>query len=259
MIPHQVLDYEETEHAGRVVRIASVAALGGLLFGYDSAVINGAVSAIEDQFGVGDATLGFAVASALLGAAVGALTAGRLADRIGRLRVMKIAALLFFISAIGAGLPTTSWAATTTYWAAERRLDAGGLPDHRRHRRRRGLRHRADVHRGDLAAAHPRAARLAAAAGDRVGHLPVAGDRLPAGATGRRVRRRAVAGAGGLAMDVPRDGGARDRLRCAGLHHSRVAALSRCAIPHSGGPQGADQCCSARRSWRSRSPGSRNR
>ena len=44
------LDYEESEHSGRVVRIASVAALGGLLFGYDSAVINGAVSAIQDEF-----------------------------------------------------------------------------------------------------------------------------------------------------------------------------------------------------------------
>jgi SP family sugar:H+ symporter-like MFS transporter len=98
------VDYEETEHAGRVIRIASVAALGGLLFGYDSAVINGAVSAIEDEFGVGGFKLGFAVASALLGAALGAVTAGRLADKIGRLAVMKIAALLFLISAIGAGL-----------------------------------------------------------------------------------------------------------------------------------------------------------
>ncbi len=98
------LDYEESEHSGRVVRIASVAALGGLLFGYDSAVINGAVSAIEDEFGVGGFKLGFAVASALLGAAVGAITAGRLADKIGRIAVMKIAALLFLISAIGAGL-----------------------------------------------------------------------------------------------------------------------------------------------------------
>ena len=61
------VDYEETEHSGRVIRIASVAALGGLLFGYDSAVINGAVSAIEDEFGVDDFKLGFAVASALLG------------------------------------------------------------------------------------------------------------------------------------------------------------------------------------------------
>ncbi|WNG90983.1 sugar porter family MFS transporter [Mycobacterium sp. ITM-2016-00318] len=98
------VDYEESEHSGRVVRIASVAALGGLLFGYDSAVINGAVSAIEDEFGVGGFKLGFAVASALLGAAAGAVTAGRLADKIGRIAVMKIAALLFLISAIGAGL-----------------------------------------------------------------------------------------------------------------------------------------------------------
>ena len=98
------VEYEESEHSGRVVRIASVAALGGLLFGYDSAVINGAVSAIEDEFGVGGFRLGFAVASALLGAALGAVTAGRLADKIGRIAVMKIAALLFLISAIGAGL-----------------------------------------------------------------------------------------------------------------------------------------------------------
>jgi len=97
------IDYEESEHSGRVVRIASVAALGGFLFGYDSAVINGAVSAIEEEFSVGGFRLGFAVASALLGAAIGALTGGRLADKIGRIAVMKIAALLFLISAIGTG------------------------------------------------------------------------------------------------------------------------------------------------------------
>jgi MFS transporter, SP family, sugar:H+ symporter len=103
------LDYEESEHSGRVVRIASVAALGGLLFGYDSAVINGAVQAIQDHFQIGNKTLGFAVASALLGAAAGAMTAGRLADRIGRLQVMRIAALLFLISAIGTGLANSVW------------------------------------------------------------------------------------------------------------------------------------------------------
>jgi MFS transporter, SP family, sugar:H+ symporter len=103
------LDYEESEHSGRVVRIASVAALGGLLFGYDSAVINGAVAALQDEFKIANATLGFAVASALLGAAAGAMTAGRLADKIGRLSVMKIAALLFLISAIGTGLANSVW------------------------------------------------------------------------------------------------------------------------------------------------------
>ncbi|WP_336082605.1 sugar porter family MFS transporter [Nocardia sp. SSK8] len=93
----------------RVVRIAAVAALGGLLFGYDSAVINGAVAAIQDEFGVADAVLGFAVASALLGAAAGAMTAGRIADRIGRLKVMRIAAALFFVSAVVTSLAPDVW------------------------------------------------------------------------------------------------------------------------------------------------------
>ena len=91
------------------VRIASVAALGGLLFGYDSAVINGAVKSIQEHFHINDASLGFAVASALLGAALGAVTAGRIADRIGRLAVMRIAALLFLVSAIGTGLAINVW------------------------------------------------------------------------------------------------------------------------------------------------------
>ena len=103
------LDYEESEHSGRVVRIASVAALGGLLFGYDSAVINGAVSAVKDHFQIDELTLGIAVAAALIGAALGAVVAGRLADKIGRLSVMKIAALLFLISAFGTGLAANIW------------------------------------------------------------------------------------------------------------------------------------------------------
>ncbi|MFC6010380.1 sugar porter family MFS transporter [Nocardia lasii] len=90
--------------SSRVIRIAAVAALGGLLFGFDSAVINGAVSAIQSEFDIADAVLGFAVASALLGAAAGAMTAGRIADRIGRLKVMKIAAVLFLLSAFVTGL-----------------------------------------------------------------------------------------------------------------------------------------------------------
>jgi SP family sugar:H+ symporter-like MFS transporter len=98
--------YDESDSPGGhgAVRIASVAALGGFLFGYDSAVINGAVSAVEDQFNAAPGPLGFAVASALLGAAAGALSAGKFADRFGRLFTMKIAAVLFFISAIVAGL-----------------------------------------------------------------------------------------------------------------------------------------------------------
>src|ERR687884_53680 len=95
---------EEFESGRSAVRVASVAALAGLLFGYDTAVINGANDAMQKVFDASDFMLGVAVASALLGAAAGALTAGRVADRIGRIAVMKIAAALFFISALGAGL-----------------------------------------------------------------------------------------------------------------------------------------------------------
>ena len=104
-----VFDDDDAGTGRGVVRIASVAALGGLLFGYDSAVINGAVASIEKHFGVNSASLGVAVASALLGAAAGAMTAGRLADKIGRISVMKIAAVLFFISAIGTALAGSVW------------------------------------------------------------------------------------------------------------------------------------------------------
>jgi SP family sugar:H+ symporter-like MFS transporter len=104
-----IYEDEDTSSGRSVVRIASVAALGGLLFGYDSAVINGAVSAIGHEFTVSGGVLGFAVASALLGAAAGAMSAGRFADRFGRLFVMKVAAALFFVSAIGAGLAPNLW------------------------------------------------------------------------------------------------------------------------------------------------------
>ncbi len=101
--------YDDDATGKGVVRIASVAALGGFLFGYDSAVINGAVSAVEKEFNADSASLGFAVASALLGAAVGALLAGRIADHLGRLAVMRGAAVLFLVSAVGSGLAPELW------------------------------------------------------------------------------------------------------------------------------------------------------
>lgn len=93
----------------RVVLVAATAALGGFLFGFDTAVINGAVSAIGEQFDTGPFLLGFAVASALIGCAVGAWFAGRIADRYGRIRVMLIAAVLFIVSAIGCALAFSVW------------------------------------------------------------------------------------------------------------------------------------------------------
>ncbi|CAL9385394.1 sugar porter family MFS transporter [Streptomyces sp. enrichment culture] len=94
---------------GRVTFIAAVAALGGFLFGYDSAVINGAVTGIQHHFGVGAGRTGTIVAVALLGSALGAAVAGRLAERVGRLRVMRVAAVLFAVSAVGSALPFSAW------------------------------------------------------------------------------------------------------------------------------------------------------
>ncbi len=86
------------------VLLAVVAALGGFLFGFDTAVINGTVTAVRDQFATGSFLTGFVVSSALLGCVAGAYAAGQLADRIGRIRVMVIASALFTVSAIGSGL-----------------------------------------------------------------------------------------------------------------------------------------------------------
>ena len=78
-----------------VPRLAISAALGGLLYGYDTAVINGATTVIKEHFHTGDAVLGLAVGSALITGCVGALLSGRIADKIGRVPMMKIAAVCF--------------------------------------------------------------------------------------------------------------------------------------------------------------------
>ncbi|NXY93632.1 sugar porter family MFS transporter [Streptomyces sp. BR123] len=97
------------EHLGHVVFITAAAAMGGFLFGYDSAVINGAVEAIRDRFDIGSEALAQVIAAALIGCAIGAATAGRIADRIGRIRCMQIASVLFAASAIGSALPFALW------------------------------------------------------------------------------------------------------------------------------------------------------
>lgn len=97
------------EHLRRVVFITAAAAMGGFLFGYDSSVVNGAVEAIRDRYDIGSATLAQVIAIALIGCAIGAATAGRIADRIGRIRCMQIAAVLFTVSAVGSALPFALW------------------------------------------------------------------------------------------------------------------------------------------------------
>ena len=94
-----------TASSSYVIALSSVAAIGGFLFGFDSGVINGAVDALAHAFGTRAATTGFAVASVLLGCAVGAFVAGTVADRYGRRPTMLLNAVLFLISAVASGTP----------------------------------------------------------------------------------------------------------------------------------------------------------
>ena len=109
-----------TDLSTYVVALSSVAAIGGFLFGFDSGVINGAVDALAHVFGTRAATTGFAVASVLLGCALGAFVAGTIADRHGRRPTMLATAVLFLVSAIATGL-----ADSAAFFIASRL--AGGL------------------------------------------------------------------------------------------------------------------------------------
>jgi len=99
---------QKHENMTRVIFISCVAVLGGFLFGYDSGVINGTVSALQKAFGSSDVGSGFNVASMLLGCALGALLAGRLSDRFGRRSVLIVTAIFFGVSAWGSGIASAS-------------------------------------------------------------------------------------------------------------------------------------------------------
>src|SRR6266852_6314045 len=103
-----------------VIVLCCVAAIGGFLFGFDSGVINGTVDALAKAFGTQAAGTGFAVASVLLGCAVGAFGAGTLADSLGRRPTMLLNAILFLATAVATG------AANSAAFFIASRL-AGGL------------------------------------------------------------------------------------------------------------------------------------
>jgi SP family xylose:H+ symportor-like MFS transporter len=85
--------------------VCVVAALGGLLFGYDTGVINGAIGPLKAHFTLDAKWAGWATGCALLGCAIGAGAAGALSDRFGRKKVLILSAVLFFISAVGTAIP----------------------------------------------------------------------------------------------------------------------------------------------------------
>ncbi|KRA42847.1 sugar porter family MFS transporter [Pseudoxanthomonas sp. Root630] len=101
-------DIAHGENTRFIILISCVATIGGFLFGFDSGVINGTIDGLKQTFQSSSAGIGFEVASMLLGCAFGAFVAGRLADQWGRRSVLIISAVLFLLSAIGAGAAHTS-------------------------------------------------------------------------------------------------------------------------------------------------------
>jgi sugar porter (SP) family MFS transporter len=87
-----------------------VAALGGFLFGFDTAVISGTTEALRRIFQLTSGQLGFTVASALIGTIVGSIAAGRPAERLGRKPVLMALAVLYFVSALGCAFAWSWWA-----------------------------------------------------------------------------------------------------------------------------------------------------
>jgi len=94
--------------------VCVVSALGGLLFGFDTAVISGTLTALKAQFTLGAAMEGWLVSSALLGCAVGAVVTGSLADRFGCKLVLLLSGLLFVICSIGC---TVAWNLDVLIWS----------------------------------------------------------------------------------------------------------------------------------------------
>lgn len=89
---------------GFMFYVAFVASLGGLLFGFDTAVISGAEKAIQQIYELSDFAHGFTIAIALIGTIIGAIVCSKPVEQYGRLKILRIIALVYFISALGSAL-----------------------------------------------------------------------------------------------------------------------------------------------------------
>lgn len=87
-----------------IIKLTTVAALGGLLFGYDTAVIAGAIGFLQQKFDLSPALVGWAASSAIWGCVFGAMVAGYASDKWGRKKILIITAILFFLSALGSAI-----------------------------------------------------------------------------------------------------------------------------------------------------------
>jgi SP family arabinose:H+ symporter-like MFS transporter len=102
---HSIGNSAEESTGSYAYMVCAIAALAGLLFGFDIAVINGALVFLRDQFHLSDFATELAASSLLAGCIAGALVAGWLSDRYGRRNVLAASALLFAVSSVGAALP----------------------------------------------------------------------------------------------------------------------------------------------------------
>lgn len=87
-----------------VFKYSIIASIGGLLFGFDTAVISGTTQWLGQVFDLSSFWLGFTVASALIGTIIGSLIVGKPTDKYGRRNILFVLALLYFISAVGSAL-----------------------------------------------------------------------------------------------------------------------------------------------------------
>jgi sugar porter (SP) family MFS transporter len=90
-----------------IIFVTVIAAIGGLLFGFDTAIVAGATRYLKDQFALTSIQEGWAVSVVLIGCMFGAGISGTISDRIGRKRFMLVSAVLFLVSAVGCALPRT--------------------------------------------------------------------------------------------------------------------------------------------------------
>jgi sugar porter (SP) family MFS transporter len=91
-----------------LLRCTLIAALGGFLFGFETAVISGAEKTIQNLWSLSDFLLGFTVAASLIGTVIGSMIAGRPAQRYGRKKVLLVIAVMYLLSAVGCSL-TPTW------------------------------------------------------------------------------------------------------------------------------------------------------
>ena len=103
----QPLDPQREGSIWYLTLICLVASLGGLLFGFDTAVISGTISLVEFLYGLSKLEVGWFTSSALVGCILGALFAGSLGDRYGRRPVLVLAGILFLVSGVGSAIPPT--------------------------------------------------------------------------------------------------------------------------------------------------------